>query len=374
MKGRKSMDHRFASFVRKEFHHVLRDKRTMLILLGMPLILLLLFGYAISTEMKGTRVAVVDFSKDEMTRRIIERFDENRYFSISASFSRMSELDEAFRKGDIDMALVFGEDFSARLRHGGRADVQLLTDGSEPNQASMRVAYASQIFQQIQQEESVRERPAMAIVPETRLLYNPQQRSEYNFVPGVIGVILLLICAMMSSIAIVREKEMGTMEVLLASSLSPLYIIGAKLVPYFTVSCVNLVTVLLMSVFLLRVPVAGSLLCFVGVSLLYIFVSLSLGLFISTLVRTQLAAMLLSLLLIIPTIYLSGMVFPIGSMPVLLADLSALVPTRWYIEAARKLMIQGVEARYVLKETVILAVSGLAFISASCKLFKRRLE
>ena len=164
------------------------------------------------------------------------------------------------------------------------------------------------------------------------------------------------------------------MEVLLASSLSPLYIIGAKLIPYFTLSCVNLITVELLSVYMLKVPIAGSILCYILLNLLYILVSLSLGLFIFTLVRTQLSAMLLSLLLIIPTIYLSGMVFPVESMPVLLRDLSAVVPTRWYIDAARKLMIQGAGFRYVWKELLILLGSGGILIGASCKLFKNRLE
>ena len=184
----------------------------------------------------------------------------------------------------------------------------------------------------------------------------------------------MLICAMMSSIAIVREKEMGTMEVLLASPLPPLYIILAKLVPYFVLSCTNIITILLLAVFLLGIPIAGSLVCFIGITFIYILVALSLGLLISTLVSTQLAAMLLSLLLIVPTVYLSGLAFPIESMPVPMQKVSAIVPARWYIEVARKLLIQGVDVRFILKETVILFIQGMVLIGISWKMFKTRLE
>ena len=262
------------------------------------------------------------------------------------------------------------------MKHGKTAAIQLLTDGSEPNQASIRSGYATQILlsylSQLQLEQGAR--PYYNIIPTTKMLYNPQQRSEYNFVPGVIGLILMLICAMMTSIAIVREKEMGTMEILLASPLPPAYIVLAKLVPYFVISAVNLITILLLSVFLLGIPIAGNLFVFLMVSIIYILVALLLGLLISTVVKSQLAAMLLSLLLIVPTVYLSGLAFPIESMPVPLQRVSAIVPTRWYIEAARKLMIQGVEAQYVLRETTILIIMGLATGLASWRLFKIRLE
>lgn len=365
----------FLSFVRKEFYHIFRDKRTMLILLAMPVVLIILFGYAVTTEMKGTRVAILDLSKDEVTRQLHEQFDANAYFTVTESLHSYERIDELFRCGQIDMAVVFEPDFSKNLLHSGRAAVQLLTDGSEPNQASMRVGYATQILQGFQQKmmEKHALRPAMMIVPETRMLYNPQQISAYNFVPGIIGVILMLICAMMSSVAIVREKEMGTMEVLLASPLPPMYIILAKLVPYFVISCTNIITILLLSVYLLDIPIAGSVACFVGVSFIYILVALALGLLISTLVSTQLAAMLLSLLLIVPTVYLSGLAFPIESMPVPMQKVSSIIPTRWYIEAARKLMIQGVETRYIVKETCILAVQALVLVGFSLKMFKTRL-
>ena len=254
-------------------------------------------------------------------------------------------------------------------------------------QAAVRTGYMQQILagylqDYIQQERSHAQMaqastssftPSFQIIPVTKMLYNPQSRSEYNFVPGVIGLILLLICAMMTSIAIVKEKEMGTMEILLASPLPPIVIVVAKLVPYFVISCMNLATILLLSVFLLNIPIAGSVMGFIAISLLYILVSLLLGLFISNCVSSQLAAMLLSLLLIVPTVYLSGLVFPIESMPEALQNASAIIPARWYVEVARKLMIQGVEMKYVMHETAVLALMAVVLLGVSWKLFKVRL-
>ena len=366
---------RFFSFVRKEFYHIFRDKRTMLILLVMPIVMIVLFGFAITTEVKNARLAILDYSQDAVTTRIREHFAQNRYFTLEAELFDDAAIDRLFRENKIDVVLVFNDHFEGELRHSGQASVQLLTDGSEPNQAAMRTGYASQIlatFAQRYAEEMGRE-PTFQIVPITRMLYNPQSKSEYNFVPGVIGLILMLICAMMTSISIVREKEMGTMEVLLASPLPPIVIVLAKLVPYFVISCLNLTTILLLSTFLLHIPIAGSLIGLVAITLLYILVALLLGLFISTLANSQLAAMLLSLLLIVPTVYLSGLAFPIESMPEVLQRISNIVPARWYIAVVRKLMIQGVEMRYVLHETAVLAWMAVVLLLVSWKLFKTRL-
>lgn len=205
------------------------------------------------------------------------------------------------------------------------------------------------------------------------MLYNPQSKSEYNFVPAIIGMIVMLLCTLMTSISIVREKETGTMEVLLASPLPPVYIIIAKLVPYFFISIANLVTILLLAVFVLGVPMAGSLTGFIALSLLYILVALALGLLISTCVGSQLAAMLLSILTIVPTVYFSGMVFPIESMPAALQGIPNFIPARWFIDAARRVMIQGVEMQYVIKNFMVLAVMLVVLLVVSLSLYKKRL-
>lgn len=364
----------FFSFVHKEFLHILRDRRTMLILLVMPMVLIVLFGYAITTEVKGSRVAVFDPSKDEMTRQVTQRIAANRYFTVVRSLDNLAEADQLFLQGEADLVVAFTSNFSENIRHSGSASVQILADGAEPNQAAVRTGYLQQVLlSSLPSPVSSLSAPLPTISTNVRMLYNPQGRSEYNFVPGVIGMILLLICAMMTSISIVREKEMGTMEVLLASPLPPLYIVVAKLVPYFVISCLNLSTILVLSVFLLDIPIAGSLAGFVAITLLYIVVALLLGLFISTCVNSQLAAMLLSLLLIVPCLYLSGLAFPLESMPEALRHASAIVPTRWYVSVARKLMIQGVSMKYVLHETAVLALMATVLLAVSWRMFKTRL-
>ena len=368
--------HMFLSFVRKEFYHIFRDRRTLLILLVMPVVMILLFGYAVTTELKSTRLVVQDFSRDELSQRITERLAVNSYFSIVPSTDSWTDVDGIFRRGEADMVIVFADHFAERLQREGTAQVQLLVDGCEPNQAAMRTAYVSQVLRQVEMEWAREHHigPDIRILPTTRMLYNPQQRSEYNFVPGIMGVIMMLICAMMSSISIVREKELGSMEVLLTSPIRPVYIILAKLVPFFVISIGIVIVMLLLSVFLMHIPIAGNVFLFIAVTLLYIWICLSIGLLISTLVNTQLVALLFSLLLIVPTVYISGMVFPIESMPLPMQKASAIFPARWYIDAARKILIQGVEVQYVAKNIGIMCLTALVLDVVALKLFKTRLE
>jgi ABC-2 type transport system permease protein len=362
------------ALVRKEFYHIFRDRRTMLILLVMPVIQIILFGFALTNEIKNAPIAVLDLSKDAATQRIISRFQASRYFSLVAELGSAAEVDNAFKQGAVSMVVVFSESFQSSLQQAGGASVQLIADATDPNQATMLTGYASSILMQYRQELMQQHSAPMQIHPQLKMLYNPQMKSAYNFVPGVMGLILMLICAMMTSVSIVREKEVGTMEVLLASPVSPIYLILAKAVPYFALSFVNLITILLLSVFVLNVPVAGSLLLLTLVSLLIILVALSLGLLISNLVGTQVAAMLASGLgLMMPTMVLTGMIFPVESMPQLLQWISAAVPARWYIDAVKKLMVQGVDGIYVLKHFAILLLMAFALIFVSLKRFKTRL-
>lgn len=364
----------FIAFVRKEFYHIFRDQRTMLILLGMPVIQIILFGFAITTEVKNVRLAVLDPSNDVMTRKIMEKLDASEYFTVARHFHSPQEMDLAFRKNEVDMALVFGERFTDGL-YSGDARIQLVVDATDPNMSTTQMNYATGIIAAAGQEMLPPSVSMGRLTPDIKLLYNPQMKSAYNFVPGVMGLILMLICAMMTSISIVREKETGTMEILLVSPVKPLFIILAKAIPYFVLSFVNLITILLLSVFVLDVPIVGSLFWLVIVSLLFIFVSLSLGLLISSVTRTQVAAMLASgLILMMPTMVLSGMIFPVESMPLVLRIISDLIPARWYIQAVRKLMIEGVPIMLVYKEIGILLLMAVVLITVSFKKFKYRLE
>lgn len=364
----------FFAFVRKEFYHIFRDRRTMLILLGMPVVQIILFGFAISTEVKNVRVVVLDPSNDVMTRRIVDRIGASEYFRMERMIHSPEELEAIFREGDADLAIVFSTRFADGI-YSGDSQIQLVADATDPNMATTRTNYAAGIIASVQQELMPPDVSVATIVPDVKLLYNPQMKSTYNFVPGVMGLILMLICAMMTSISIVREKETGTMEILLVSPVKPLFVILSKAVPYFVLSFVNLVTILLLSVYVLHVPVAGSLFWLITVSLLFIFVSLALGLLISSVTRTQVAAMLASgLILMMPTMILSGMIFPIESMPLVLQIISDILPARWYIQAVRKLMIEGVDITLVLKEVGILAFMAAVLITISFKKFKNRLE
>lgn len=347
----------------------------MLIMLGMPVVQIILFGFAISTEVKNVRTAIVLPEISQEARQVVDRVNSSEYFTVQAILSSPEELDVLFRSNQIDLAIVFPSDYAASVRlPEGRP--LIMADASEPNLAVTRSSYAGSV---LAEAESLLTgfspvSSTKGIVPDIRLLYNPQMRSAYNFVPGVMGLILMLICAMMTSIAIVREKETGTMEILLVSPLNPIYVVLAKAVPYLILSLLNLTSILLLAHFVLDVPVAGSLWTLGFVSFLFILAALALGLMISNLVRTQVAAMLASgMVLMMPTLLLSGMVFPIDSMPWPLRFLSALIPARWYIDIVRKVMIEGVSFPTVLPQTLILLVMALLLLAASIKKFNNKL-
>ena len=364
----------FIAFVKKEFYHIFRDRRTMLILLGMPVVQIILFGFAISTEVKNVRLAVLDPSNDVVTRKIIDRLDASEYFTVTTRFHSPQEMETAFRKNKIDMAIVFGERFADGL-YTGDARVQLIVDATDPNMSTSQSNYAASIVSSAGQEMLPPNVSVSRLTPDVKLLYNPQMKSAYNFVPGVMGLILMLICAMMTSISIVREKETGTMEVLLVSPVRPLWMIIAKMVPYFVLSCVNLVTILLLSVYVLHVPVAGSLFSLALLSWIFIVVSLLLGLLVSTIARTQVEAMLFSgMVLMMPTVLLSGMIFPIENMPLPLQLISNVIPARWYIVGIKKIMIEGLGISYAQREMGILMLMAVVLLLISLKKFNKRLE
>ena len=356
----------FWSFIIKETQHIMRDRRTMMILFGMPIILMLIFGFAISTDVRNVRTVVVMSQIDHQTQRMINALDESEYFKVLYKVHTPAEAEQLIRNQKADMGIVFSTDFASK--HGG---VQLITDGTDPNMAQQYNNYASQIMGTQLMNVMQRKAPnAIAL----KMLYNPQMKSSYNFVPGIMGILLMLICAMMTSISIVREKERGTMEVLLVSPVRPFLIILAKAVPYLVLAFVVLLAILLMSRFVLFVPIAGSLWLILLVSTIYIFMALSLGLLISTIAKTQMAALLMSaVMLLMPCTMLSSMMFPIESMPHVLQWVAALIPPRYYISAMRKLLIMGVSFRYVLPEVVTLLGMTTLFLTVALLKFNKRL-
>jgi ABC-2 type transport system permease protein len=280
-----------------------------------------------------------------------------------------NDVNQIFKEGNASLALIFGNNFENEILRGN-ASIQLIADASEPNQATAQATYSTAII-----SENMAKSNLLPVTINSQLLYNPQMKGAYNFVPGILGVILMLICAMMTSISIVREKEMGTMEVLLASPIRPIYIIIAKVIPYLVLSLVNMTTILLLSVYLLGIPIAGNLLTLILFTFLFIIVALSLGMLISNIVNSQIAAMLISgMILMMPSMILSGMIFPIESMPKILQWFSTILPVRWYISGTRKLMIQGVDFQFIAQETIILAAMAALFLFISLKKFKVRLK
>ena len=344
----------FGSFIIKEARHILRDKRTMLILFGMPVVMMLLFGFAISTDVRNVRTAVVLSYVDHQTHKMVEKLGANEYFDILYKVDNSAAAEQLIRHQKADVAIVFGRNNV----------IQVITDGADPNMAQMYANYATMILQSSD----------MSVMTQ-KLLFNPQMRSCYNFVPGIMGMLLMLVCAMMTSISIVREKERGTMEVLLVSPIRPLMIIIAKAVPYLVLAFFILCTILFISKYLLLVPISGSLFCIFLVSCIYIIVALSLGLLISTVAKTQLVALLTSaMMLLMPCILLSGMMFPVESMPDILQYISAVMPPRYYISAMRKLMIMGVGIDKVMHELMVLSLMAVVLLSAALLKFRSRLE
>ena len=331
----------FLSFVRKEFIHILRDVRTMLIVLIMPVVLMLLFGFAITTEIKNIDVmAVVDHYTPDV-RNELTALESNPYITFKGIICE-HDVDAMLRRSDCVAVVMFARD--------GKRNIV------------------------VEQNQDISSQSATLPVT-TYMRHNPQLKSAYNFVPGVMGLILILICSIMTCVSVVREKEMGTMEVLLVSPVKPIYVVLPKMIPYFVISLINIVTILLISHFVLDMPVYGNLPTLLALCVLYIVLSLALGLFISTLVRSQMVALIIcAMVMMVPMMMLSGMLYPIENLPPGLKEVSYLVPARWFIEAIRKVMVEGLGMGSIWKDMLILTAMTVFFFVVSLRKFNDRLE
>ncbi len=365
---------RFAAFIKKEFRHILRDRRTLLILFGMPVTLVLLFGFVLTNEIKNAAVAVLDPSKDAESIALTNKLASSGYFRVEKKLTSADELDPAFRTGRIKMAIVFPDNFAQKLQTG-EAQLQLIGDASDPNTATTLINYANAIVADYQQGTSTVNNPqSPIIITETRMRYNPEQKAVFNFVPGVMTLILMLVSAMMTSITIAREKELGTMEVLLVSPLKPIQIILGKTAPYLVLTVLNAAVVVLLGLFVFGMPMHGSVLLLAAECVLYMFVALSLGILISTKAKDQMTAMFMSALgLMMPTMLLSGFIFPRESMPWLLQVIGTVIPATWFNAVIKGIMIKGVGLDVLWKETLVLGGMALFFLAMSMKNFKDRL-
>ena len=366
---------RFRGFVIKEFNHILRDFRTLLILFGMPAVQLLVFGFVVTNELKDIRIAVYDQSRDKYTREITNKIISSGYFIFDGYLESMGQIEDKFREGNIKQIIVFEPGFGQRLMREKTADIQLLADASDANTANLVVSYTSAIIQDYMMDLRTSSGGKLRILPEIRMMYNEHMAGAFMFVPGVMALILMIVSALMTSITITREKELGTMETLLVSPLKPMQIVLGKVTPYIALSFINAVSIVAMGYFVFGLPVVGSLALLLLECLLFISVALSLGIFISTIVDTQQMAMFLSMImLMLPTILLSGFIFPIENMPRILQWLSCIVPAKYFIIIVKSIMLKGTGIAFIWKETLILLLMLVFFIGNSVRRFKIRLE
>ncbi|MTI86731.1 MAG: ABC transporter permease [Balneolaceae bacterium] len=366
----------FKGFVEKEFKQIYRDKRTLVVLFGMPIIMLVLFGFAIRNEVTSVEIGILDLSKDDVTRQMIQKLKSSESFEVTAYLENHDDVEGLFRKGSVKEVVVFEPNFQKKLERNAEADIQILTDATDPNLAKLVQLYTSSIIRDyvLDINDNAGNRQA-GLVVQTRMMYNPELRSVNLFVPGLIAVILMLVSALMTSISITKEKEMGNMEILLVSPLKPYHIIIGKVLPYLVLSVVNVIAILLLAHFIFKVPFQGSYLLFFAESILFILTALSLGVFISASANNQQTAMMISLAgLLLPTVLLSGFIFPISSMPVPLQYISTLIPARWFLVIVRSIMLKGSDFMLIWKESLILLLMTLVLIGLSMKKFKVRLQ
>jgi ABC-2 type transport system permease protein len=341
----------------------------------MPVAQILIFGFALTNEVKNSGFAVIDHAQDDLSRKLIDELEASKYFECRGVVADSKQLETLFHQGKIRIGVVIPEGFGSDMHKSIGTNVQVIADASDPNVANTLTNYATAIVADFEEKALGEKQLPFSIRTETRMLYNPQLKGAYNFVPGVMAMVLLLVCTMMTALTVVREKEMGTMEVLLVSPVRPLRIILAKAVPYLIVSTFNIISILLLAVYVLDVPIRGNLALLIGESVLFTLVALALGLLISSSTASQQSAMFISLIgMFLPTIMLSGFMFPVENMPLPLRILSNIVPAKWYFIIVRSVMIKGVGWMQVWKQTLVLLGMFLFFMGLAIKKFKLRLE
>lgn len=366
---------RYRGFIVKEFQHIFRDRKTLLVLFGLPIAQMLLFGYLITNELRDVHIAVLDHSNDRVTREITEKLTASDYFIIEKYIHSEREIEACLREGTIREVVIFEPEFATKLERDGKASVHIITDASEANSASMMYNYTAGIIRDYIAKVNRTSPTVMQIIPTTRMVYNENLEGAYMFVPGTMAMILMLISALLTSISIAREKELGTMEVLLVSPLKPVQIIVGKVTPYVLLSLINAVSIIALGYFVFGLPMAGSLALLLAECMLFILMALSLGIMISTITSSQQVAMFISMLgLMLPTILLSGFIFPIENMPLVLQWLCYVMPPTHFIVIIKNIMLKGVGFEYVWKDTLYLVGITLFFIVVSSKRFKLRLD
>ncbi|MEO6963065.1 MAG: ABC transporter permease [Puia sp.] len=362
-------------FVKKEFYQVFRDRRTLLIMFGLPVAQILLFGFALTSEVKNARIAISDNAVDVNSLQIIQKIRASSNFLVDSDPINPNQINTVLKKGDVKCVVIFPPGFGNDLIHLGNARVQIITDGSDPNTARTLLNYLTAIIADYQKEISTPEVLPYSIITETRMLYNEEGNGSLNFIPGVLALVLMIVCTALTSVAVVRERELGTMEVLLVSPFKPVMVLIAKAIPYLILSLVNFLLILLLCVWVLHVPILGSIVLLFLETILFILACLSFGLLISTITHSQQSALLLSIMgMMIPTLVFTGFLFPLENMPLIFRLISNLIPARWYYLIVKSIMLKGLGFEYVWKETLVLTGMTLVLLIISMKNFKTRLS
>jgi ABC-2 type transport system permease protein len=360
-------------FIVKEFHHILRDRQTLAILLLLPLAQVILFGFALRTDVRGVGVAFVDPAPDAATLALRSRFAATDLFRVVDVLPSTAAVPRAFAGGRVDQAVVLQPGFAQALARGEAAQVMVITDATDPNTGSTMQAYATAVIQGYERE--LRGGPGGVVIePRVRMRFNPTLESVNLFIPGLIALVMTIVSALMSAISLSREKERGTLEVLLVSPLRPWQIIAGKVIPYLALGFANVVSVLPAAWFIFRVPLRGSVLLLLAECLLFIVTSLTLGVLIAAVTSSQRTAMMAALVgLMMPTTVLSGMIFPVTSMPGWLQPLTSLIPGTWFILISRGIMLKGVGLGHLWQETLVLVAMTLVLGVAAIRKFNVRL-
>ncbi len=365
----------FFNIVKKEMQHILRDHRTLFILLGMPIVLVILFGFAITNEIKDAEIGFLDKSNDVFSLQLREKINASNYFNINNVLQNERNIEEGFKRGEIKMVVVVPNNFGKQLQRNEDVSIQLIADASDPNSANTVIGYMSAILREFHMKNIIERMQMPVISTQVRMLYNPHLDSTFYFVPGVITIILMLVSAMMTSITIAREKEFGNMEILLVSPLKPSIIIFGKTIPYIMLSLLNAVTILLIGYFVFQMPLSSKMWLLILEVILFIITSLSLGILISTVANNQQTALMISLMaLLLPTILLSGFIFPIESMPKILQWVSHIIPAKWFIIIIKDIMLKEAGVAIVWEETLVLIGITIFFLILSIKKFSIRLS
>ena len=360
--------------LRKEWYHILRDRRTLFVIIFYPIVQVMLFGSSIRTDVRDVRLAIVDPTPDATTLAIRNRFSAGGVFRIVVVSATDAPLTHFFQTDSVQVAVAFQPRFGERLSRGEPAQVFIFSDATEPNSGMSRQIYVRSVLQGYQSDIGLQP-GSIRIVPRVRSRFNPTRVSTNLFVPGLMAVILTIIAALMTALSLTREKETGTMEVLLVSPLRPWQIIIGKVAPYLAIGLLGVLSVYSVARIVFHVPMHGSLALLIAEGMLFILVSLSIGILVSARTSSQRVAMLAAVMItLLPTQMLSGVVFPVESMPRLLQWVSAIFPARWFVVIARGVMLKGVGLAYLWQETIILAAMAAVLLLASTHSFKVRLE